>query len=227
MKLLLAEDTKDLNQAVTFLLEHELYEVDCAYDGAEALDYLQKDSYDCILLDIMMPKIDGLTVLKEIRARHILTPVLMLTARSEVDDRILGLDTGADDYLTKPFASRELLARIRALIRRSPVPALEMDELHFGDITLLPEKSSLAACNSVHLSGKELELMILLMSNSDLDLSTSYLLDHVWKSETDAHEDIVWLYISYLKRKLFLINSSVCISGEKGGSFRLIEAEHQ
>lgn len=223
MKILLAEDTHDLNRNITFLLNHEGYEVDSAFDGEEALDYLKKDSYDCIILDIMMPKADGLTVLKELRSRHILTPVLLLTAKAEVEDRVTGLDSGADDYLPKPFASKELLARTRVLIRRQP--AFSAGELRAGDILLDTGNFSLSSVSSIRLSLKEYEVMRLLMSNTDIELSTGYLLEHVWKNETDAQEDTVWLYISYLKRKLLLINSNITISGQKGGSFRLMEDE--
>ena len=131
MKILVAEDTRDLNRNITILLNHEGYETDSAFDGAEALEYLKTDGYDCVILDIMMPKVDGLTVLKELRRRRILTPVLLLTAKAEIEDRVSGLNCGADDYLPKPFASKELLARIRALIRRQPTFAAE--ELRLGD----------------------------------------------------------------------------------------------
>ena len=222
MKILLAEDTRDLNRNITLLLNLEDYEVESVFDGAEAMEWLKKDSYDCIILDVMMPKIDGLAVLKELRSRHILTPVLLLTAKAEVDDRVKGLDCGADDYLPKPFASKELLARVRALIRRQPVFAAE--DLQLGDIVLNTGTFCLSSASSVRLSLKEFGVMRLLMSNEDISLSTEYLLEHIWKNEPDAQADTVWLYISYLKRKLLLINSSITISGQKGGSFRLTGA---
>ncbi len=219
MKILLAEDTLELNRNIAFLLNHEGYETERAFDGAEALEYLKKESYDCIVLDIMMPKVDGLTVLKELRRRHILTPVLMLTAKAEIDDRVSGLDCGADDYLPKPFASKELLARIRSLIRRQPLFAEE--DLRMGDIMLNTGNFSLSSVSTVQLSLKEFGVMRLLMSNEDIELSTEYLLEHVWKNDPNAGEDTVWLYISYLRRKLLMINSAVTIAGQKGGSFRL------
>lgn len=222
MKILLAEDTRDLNQNITLLLNFDGYEAESVFDGAEAMECLKNDSYDCIILDIMMPKMDGLAVLKELRRRHILTPVLLLTAKAEVDDRVTGLDCGADDYLPKPFASKELLARVRALIRRQPVFAAE--DLQMGDIVLNTGTFSLSSASSVRLSLKEFGVMRLLMSNEDISLSTEYLLEHIWKNEPDAQADTVWLYISYLKRKLLLINSTVTISGQKGGSFRLTGA---
>ena len=146
-----------------------------------------------------MPKKDGLEVLNELRSRHILTPVLLLTAKAEVDDRVTGLDAGADDYLPKPFAMKELLARIRAMTRRSST--FSEGEWIFGDISLNAENFAMSAHNSVRLSIKEFELMQTLIANSDLDLTTEYLLSHVWKHEPEAQEDTVWLYISYLKGK--------------------------
>lgn len=219
MKILLAEDTCDLNRNITSLLNLEGYEVDSAFDGLEAMEHLKKDSYDCIILDIMMPKMDGLDVLKELRSRHILTPVLLLTAKAEIDDRVTGLNCGADDYLPKPFAFKELLARVRALIRRQPVFASE--KLCLADIMLDSGTLSLSSASSVRLSLKEFGVMRLLMSNTDILLSTEYLIEHIWSDDPDAQEDTVWLYISYLKRKLLLISSTVSISGQKGGSFRL------
>ena len=221
MKILIAEDTKDLNRNITMLLQHEKYDVDSAFDGAEALDFLKNDSYDCIILDIMMPNVDGLTALAELRRRHILTPVLLLTAKAEVDDRVAGLDAGADDYLPKPFAMKELLARVRALMRRQP--AYTHQKLQVGDVILDPGTFSLSSSNTVRLSNKEFETMMHLMSNPDIELSTEYLLEHVWMTEPDAMSDTVWLYISYLRRKLVMINSAVTIDGERGGSFKMNE----
>ena len=221
MKLLLAEDTRDLNRSVTVLFQMQGYEVDSAFDGEQALEFLKNDSYDCVVLDIMMPKIDGYGVLAEMRRRHITAPVLLLTAKAEIDDRVTGLDAGADDYLPKPFASKELLARVRALIRRRQTDAFE--ELRVGDVVLNAEKYTLSAANSVSLSHKEFDLMALLMANPDLALSTGQLLDRVWKRDADAQEDTVWLYISFLKRKLQAIGASCTIAGEKGGSFQLVK----
>lgn len=223
MKLLLAEDTADLNRAVSAVLELEGYQVDRAYDGEEALDLLRKDSYDAIILDIMMPKKDGLEVLSELRGRHIMTPVILLTAKSEVDDRVAGLEAGADDYLPKPFAMKELIARVRSIIRRHDI--YEEETLCFADVSLDPVRFILQSHNSVRLSIREFELMKTLMNNRDLDLSTEYLISHVWRTEPGAGEDTVWLYISYLRGKLNSVGSTVVIRGEKGGRFRLIEAD--
>ncbi|SDB35175.1 DNA-binding response regulator, OmpR family, contains REC and winged-helix (wHTH) domain [Ruminococcaceae bacterium FB2012] len=225
MKILIAEDTKDLNRNITFMLEYSGYEVTSAFDCAEALEYVKKDSFDCIILDIMMPKTDGITALKEIRRRHILTPVMLLTAKSEIEDRVEGLDAGADDYLPKPFAAKELLARVRALTRRHPLMLHE--QLTFGDVTLDTSKASLTASSTVRLSNKEFEVMLLLMTNSDIELSTQYFIEHVWKNEPGEQQDTVWLYISYIRQKLFLIGSDVTVAGEKGGSFRLSGSDAQ
>lgn len=219
MKILLAEDTRDLNRAVTALLDHEGYEVDSAFDGEEAMDYILKSDYDGVVLDIMMPKKDGLEVLKEMRSRHILTPVMLLTAKTEIDDRVAGLDAGADDYLPKPFAMKEFLARIRSMTRRSK--EYGASELTFEDITLSPKDFVLSARNTVILTAKEYELMDVLLANKDTELSTEYLLSHIWRNEENAHADTVWLYITYLKGKLKSVGSKVGITGAKGESFRL------
>ena len=197
MKLLLAEDTKDLNHALVTVLSMQNYDVDAAYDGEEALSLIRQNGYDGIILDIMMPKMSGLEVLRDIRAHNITTPVLLLTAKSEVDDRVQGLDEGADDYLTKPFAMK------------------------CGDLTLNAENLELTAENTVRLSMKEFELMHLLIQNEGKELSTKGLLEHVWSDEPDAGADTVWLYINFLRGKLGSISSSVVITGEAGGSFCL------
>ena len=225
MKLLLAEDTRDLNRSVTVLFQMQGYDVDSAFDGEQALEFLKNDSYDCVVLDIMMPKVDGYGVLSEMRRRHIVTPVLLLTAKAEIDDRVTGLDAGADDYLPKPFAAKELLARIRALTRRHQMDAF--DELRVGDTVLDAGKYTLSAANSVRLSNKEFNLMARLMSNTDIALSTPYLLEHVWRHDENAQEDTVWLYVSYLKRKLEAIRSACTIIGSRGGSFQLVEVNTQ
>ena len=222
MKILLAEDTRDMNRAISTILTLEKYDVESVFDGAEALERLKKDSFDGIILDIMMPKMDGLQVLKAIRSSGILTPVLLLTAKAEVDDRVTGLDAGADDYLTKPFAMKELLARVRSMTRRHT--EYSGRELKYGDIVLNAANFELAGINSVRLSIKEFELMQTLMLNAERPLDTRYILEHVWANEPEARPDTVWLYISYLKGKLRSVDSRLSIEGERGGSFRLIKA---
>ncbi len=219
MKLLYAEDTKDLNRAVTAVLTAQGYDVDSVEDGEEALELLTKQSYDAIVLDIMMPKKDGLAVLQEIRSRSLVTPVLLLTAKTEVDDRVAGLDAGADDYLPKPFAMKELLARIRSMTRRHTVYTEQ--DISYEDVTLKAGSFELTSENSVRLSIKEFELMQTLLLHREMELSTEYLLSHVWKNEPDAGEDTVWLYISYLRGKLASVASDVVIEGERGLSFRV------
>ncbi len=213
MKLLLAEDTKDLSRAVTAVLTHEGYDVEQAYDGAEASSLLGKSGYDAVILDVMMPEKDGLTVLSEMRASGDLTPVIMLTAKAEIDDRVAGLDSGADDYLTKPFAMKELLARIRSLTRRHK--SYEGGDLKYMDITLSPTDFSMSGRNSVMLSLKEYELMRTFILNSGKELEASYLASHVWENDPDAGEDTVFLYVSYLRGKLSAVGSEAVITGDK------------
>lgn len=223
MKILLAEDTQDLNRVITAMLRHEGYEVDSALNGEEALSYLEKDSYDAAVLDIMMPKISGIEVLEQMRKEHNVTPVLLLTAKAEVDDRVAGLDAGADDYLTKPFAMKELLARLRAMTRRKNEYGGE--DLTFGDLTLSSESFALSSENTVRLSVKEFALLQCLILHAGKALSTEFLLEHVWENAEGANGDTVWLYISYLKSKLSAISSKVSIGGSKGGSFVIRDGE--
>ena len=220
MKLLIAEDTKDLNRALKTILEHEGYDVTSAFDGLEALYRVRTDSFDALILDIMMPGASGLDVLKELRDTGNITPVLLLTAKSDVDDRVAGLDAGADDYLAKPFAMKELLARLRALTRRRTQYSAQ--NLNFGDIRLLAEGFELSCESSVRLSIKEFELLQTLILNPGRALTTQYLLEHVWNGEPDAGADTVWLYISYLRGKLRAVSSAAVIDGSHGGSFTLI-----
>ena len=222
MKILLAEDTRDMNHVLAAALTHEGYDVDSAFDGEEALDFVRTNGYDAMVLDIMMPKKDGLQVLKELREENIVTPVLLLTAKAEVDDRVNGLDAGADDYLTKPFAMKELLARVRAMTRRKTEYAAK--KLQYGDFSLDDEKFELSCENSVRLSVKEFELLQALILNENHEVSTQYLLEHVWDGAEEAGPDTVWLYISYLRGKLRSVASNVEIEGERGSSFRLTEA---
>ena len=220
MRLLLAEDTADLNRTVTMVLEHEGYEVDSALDGEQALELAMSNTYDGVILDIMMPKKSGMEVLREMRKHQILTPVLLLTAKTEIDDRVAGLDAGADDYLAKPFAMKELLARIRSMIRRQD--SYTEKEMRYMDISLNAEDFALTSGNSIRLSIKEFELMKILLANVERELSTDFLIEHVWAGEEEADENTVWLYISYLKGKLRAVGSVVEIQGEKGGTFQLV-----
>ena len=218
MRLLLAEDTRDLNRALTTVLEHEGYEVTSTFDGEEALEHILTETFDAIILDIMMPKKSGIEVLEEMRARGHFVPVLMLTAKAEIDDRVAGLDAGADDYLTKPFAMKELLARMRSLTRRKE--DYEKKVLSFSYTTLDAESFELASENAVRLSVKEFELMHALMLNAGRPLDFSFLLDHVWRQEPNADKDTVRLYVSYLQGKLKWVGTAVTIESV-GNAFRL------
>jgi DNA-binding response OmpR family regulator len=222
LKILLAEDTRDLNRVLTVALEHAGFDVDSAFDGEEALAYLEKNGYDLLILDIMMPKKNGIEVLREVRSYDNMTPVLLLTAKAEVDDRVAGLDAGADDYLPKPFAMKELMARVRALTRRKTV-YLEKT-LRYGDFSLDMEQFELTCENSVHLSVKEFELLQVLVRNAGHRVDTDFLMAHIWNGADNATPEMVWLYISYLRGKLDAVASHITISGEKNGSYMLEEA---
>ncbi len=215
MKILLAEDTRDLNRVLTVALQHEGYDVDSCLNGEDALNHTMDNSYDGIVMDIMMPKMDGIEVLKIIRSKNIMTPVLLLTAKAEVDDRVNGLDAGADDYLTKPFAMKELLARIRAMTRRKKDYSNE--QMQFGDLTLDGETFELKSENSIRLSVKEFELLQALILNADHYIDGEYLLNHVWENDEDASVQTVMLYIEYLKSKLDSISSKVHVEVSESG----------
>lgn len=219
MKILLAEDEKAMSSALSAVLSHSGYEVDCVFDGQAAVDKVFNENYDCLILDIMMPKMDGITALKQIRNKAIYTPVIMLTAKSEIDDRITGLDAGADDYLMKPFSMGELLARIRSLTRRNNtfIPSV----LSVGSVTLNIEDQNLSCKNSISLNNKETKLMKLFMLNQNAQLSTKQIFSQVWKNDFDCDENIVWIYISYLREKLEAINADIQILGNKGQDFNL------
>lgn len=220
-KLLLAEDTHDLNRALTTVLKHEGYEVISVYDGEEAANRLTNDSFDGAILDIMMPKRSGLEVLAQMRSEGNYTPVLLLTAKAEIDDRVAGLDAGADDYLTKPFAMKELLARVRSMTRR--ISDYGSQHLSYEDISLDAETFELSSANAVRLSVKEFELIHALVLNAGRDLSIDYLLGHVWDQEPDAGEDMVRLYVSYLRDKLKWVGSRVTVTSVAAG-YRLTVA---
>ena len=221
MKILIAEDEPQLSRVLVAAITHVGYEVDAVLDGKEAVEYAQKNSYDVIILDIMMPVMDGITALRKIRASGDKTYVLMLTAKAEVDDRVTGLDSGADDYLTKPFSLKELLARLRSKERRED--EFTPTELEFGDLSLDTEEQELVSHNSIRLNNKETQLMNYLLLNKDKELSTEDIFNHVWKNEDNETDEIVWIYISYLRRKLESIQSKVQIVGEKGGSYKIID----
>lgn len=221
MKILVAEDESQLLRVLTVAMEHAGYDVDPVDNGLKAVEHAKENSYDVIMLDIMMPVMDGITALKKIRESGDKTYILMLTAKAEVDDRVTGLDSGADDYLTKPFSFKELLARLRSKERRED--DFTPNKLELGDVTLNVSKQELVSHNSIRLSGTETQLMNYFLLNQNKELSTEELLNHVWKNDIDANADVVWIYVSYLQQKLQSIQSSVRIEGDKGGSYKLVK----
>ena len=221
MRLLLAEDERELSNALVAILKHNHYSVDAVFNGREALEYLTSQNYDGVILDIMMPETDGITVLKTIRGRGSTVPVIMLTAKSEIDDRVLGLDSGANDYLTKPFDSKELLARIRAMTRGAGAGD---SCLSFGGLTLnraTYELTSPSGC--FRLANKEFQMMELLLSNPRHVISTERFMEKVWGYDSEAEINVVWVYISYLRKKLAALNSGVQIRASRNVGYSLEE----
>lgn len=220
MRLLLAEDEMALSRALKAILERNNYSVDAVYDGQAALEYLEADNYDGIILDIMMPKIDGITVLREIRRKGNLIPVLLLTAISEVDDKVLGLDAGANDYLTKPFHSRELLARIRAMTRAQI--AQPNSQLQMGNVTLDRATFELSTpSGSFRLANKEFQMMELMMSNPKNLISSERFMEKIWGYDSEAEINVVWVYISYLRKKLTALHADIQIKATRNAGYSL------
>lgn len=220
MKLLYAEDERALSEAVTDVLTYHKYIVDAVYDGADAFDYAMSGDYDGIILDIMMPKRDGIDVLTALRQNGRRTPVLLLTAKTQISDRIRGLDAGADDYLPKPFDMGELLARVRAMLRRRE--DFHPDVLSFGDISLNVQ-SGVLSCGERELAlpKQEYRLMEQLMLHPSTYLSTEELLIRAWGYDTETDQNSVWLYISYLRKRLAAIRSNVEIASRRNIGYRL------
>lgn len=215
MRLLLAEDEKELSNALVAVLKHNNYSVDAVYNGQDALDYLESDNYDGAILDIMMPKMDGITVVKKIRAEGNSLPILLLTAKSEIDDRVEGLDSGADDYLTKPFAMKELLARIRAMTRRQSDTTDTV--LCFEDISLNRASFQLSCKEqSIRLSNKEYQMLEMLMTHPGQIISTEQFMDKIWGFDSEAELNVVWVNVSYLRKKLASLDASVQIKASRG-----------
>ena len=225
MKILLAEDEQQLSRVLETAMTHEGYQVDTAFDGQEAVDLAKGNAYDLMILDIMMPVKTGIEALKEIRQTGNTTHVIMLTAMSEVDDKVTGLDAGADDYLTKPFSLKELLARLRSMSRR--VATFTPNLLQIGQTSLNVGEHELISSNSIRLAGKESKMMEFLMLNAQKSLSTQEIFRHVWSKDEDEDldEGFVWIYISYLRQKLKAIHADLAILGEEGGSFTLVPLE--
>ena len=211
MKLLLVEDSQQLNKALSTILKRNSFIVDSAYDGEEALIFIEQYQYDIIVLDVMMPKLSGFEVLKIMREKKIETPVIMLTAKSTVEDKITGLDMGADDYLAKPFNTEELLARIRALLRRKPSYKKE-DVLTFGDLSLDVNTATLSSGDKkVSLMNKELQIMVLLMNKQGSIVSLDEISKSAWDIDSYSTSENVWVFISYLRKKIAKVSSTVKI----------------
>lgn len=224
MRLLLADDEQELTDALRVILRHNQYEVDVVDNGIDAFDYLQADNYDAAILDIMMPGMDGITVLKRLREGGSKLPVVMLTAKSQVDDRVTGLDSGADDYLTKPFAAKELLARLRAVLRRQSDATDNL--LTMGNITLNRASFELESpTGSVRVVGKEYQMLELLLSNPGQLISAERFLERIWGFDTDTEISVVWVYISSLRKRLAALQANVQIRSCRNAGYTLEVSE--
>lgn len=215
MRILYAEDTVELSRAVCAVLAHEGFEVTACVDGLEASKALAEGAFDLAILDIMMPGKSGIEVLQDMRATGDVTPVLLLTAKTEVDDRVLGLEAGADDYLPKPFAMKELIARIRSLVRRNT--DYGTGDLSYGDLKLDADTYELSVRNSVRLSHAEFELLKTFMLNPDKPLGVDWLLGRVWGTDDTADADTVVLYVRYLCTKLQAVGSTLTVTESENG----------
>lgn len=220
MKILIAEDELNLQDVEKTYLETFGFNVDAVDNGLDAVSLAKTNAYDAIILDIMMPKLDGLEALKQIRANRDFTPILMLTAKAELDDKINGLDLGADDYLTKPFALKELLARIKSLTRRRI--QYEPSVITFGKLTLDTENGTLSCVNSIALAFKETRIMELLINNSNKEVTKNEVYEKIWKNEQEADINQIEIYIHFLKNKLKAISANVDIE-INGDTYRLVK----
>ena len=220
MRLLLAEDEKELANALAAVLKHNKYSIDVVYNGADAYDWAQAAEYDGIILDIMMPKMSGLEVLEALRKQGSTVPILLLTAKGEIEDRVTGLDMGADDYLPKPFAMKELLARIRAMTRRKS--EFSANILDFEGLTLNRENFELAyKSQSLRLGNKEFQMMEMLMRNSGQFISAEQFMEKIWGFEAQAEVSVVWVYLSYLRKKLQNLEAPIEIRAARGICYKL------
>lgn len=222
MRILVADDEPEMTLVLESLLKRERYSVDMVYNGQDALDYALAENYDGIVLDIMMPKLDGIQVLQALRENNIATPVLLLTAKGQVEDRVAGLECGADDYLPKPFDNREFTARVRALTRRGGEYTPRI--LSAGNVTLDCSTFELkcgSAC--VRLGNKEFQMLELLMRQSGRLISTEQFMERIWGYDSDAEINVVWAYVSYLRRKLEAVGANVRITARRGQGYLLEE----
>ncbi|WP_270335742.1 response regulator transcription factor [Streptococcus macedonicus] len=225
MKILVAEDEIQMNRVLTTALTHEGYDVDSVYDGQAAIDMANKNTYDVMVMDIMMPVKSGIEAVQEIRQTGNQSHIIMLTAMAEVDDRVTGLDAGADDYLTKPFSLKELLARLRSMSRRVDTN-FTSNILTVGTVTLNVGEQELVSQNTIRLAGKESKMLEFFMLNAGKKLSTDQIFNHVWANDKDDPEidnGYVFIYVSYLRQKLKSIGANVVIEGEEMGDYELKE----
>lgn len=220
MRILLAEDERELSDALTVILKHNHYSVDTVYNGMDALSYLETGNYDGVILDIMMPGMDGITVLKQVRQKGNMVPVLILTAKSETEDCVLGLDSGADDYLSKPFSTKELLARLRAVTRRKTEIAGTI--LRYGNISLDCRKFEMCSPKGrVHLPNKEFQMFEMLIANPRQIISAGQFLEKIWGYDSETEISVVWVYISYLRKKLSQMGADVYIKAARNQGYSL------
>ena len=222
MRILLAEDDKSLSHAIETILKKNNYAVDVVFNGRDALTYLESDLYDAVILDIMMPYIDGVTVLKTVRKNNNHVPILLLTAKHQIEDKVEGLDAGANDYLTKPFDFRELLARLRCIMR---VPEVQnSNTLRIGNVTLDDVTCVLSTpLGSYQLANKEFQMMKLFMSSPGQIISADRFLEKIWDMDSSAEMNTVWTYVSYLRRKLEAISANVQITTKRNLGYALEE----
>ena len=222
MRILIAEDEQMLAKALVAILKKSNYEAEAVHDGESALTYLNSEQFDAAILDIMMPKMNGIDVLKRYREAGGMMPILMLTAKSEIDDKVLGLDSGANDYLTKPFEVRELLARIRAMTRQKT--AQPTSKLFMGNIALNRANYELSSpTGSFRLTNKEFQMMEMLLFNPHQLIPSERFIEKIWGCESDAEINVVWVYISYLRKKLTALNANVQISSVRNAGYTLEE----
>ncbi|MBQ4564055.1 MAG: response regulator transcription factor [Lachnospiraceae bacterium] len=223
MRILLAEDEQSLARALVRILEKNNYSAQAVYNGVDALKHLETGNYDAVILDIMMPGLDGITVLKRLRAQGNQIPVMMLTAKSEIDDKVLGLDSGANDYLTKPFDTKELLARLRVITRSQT--AVD-SRLTVGNITLDRATYELSSPNgNFRLANKEFQMLEMLMSNPHHLISTERFMEKIWGYDTNVEISVVWVYISYLRKKLSMLGANIQIRATRNAGYMLEEIE--
>ncbi len=223
MRILIAEDEKPLARALQKIFEKNNCSADTVYNGADALCYLDSGNYDVAVFDIMMPVMDGIEALKQLRAGGSTIPVLLLTAKAEIDDKVLGLDSGANYYLTKPFDSKELLAAVRAITRSNT----EIDsKLHFGNITLDRSTFELASPGgSYRLANKEFQMMEMLMASPHHIIPAERFMERIWGFEAEAEMNVVWVYISYLRKKLTALDANITIKSTRNVGYALEESQ--